>query len=61
MVVSEDLTCEGVQKILPHWEYVEKEITAHWAELKKYTHFSRKVELNMKIKKLETKCNEMAT
>ncbi|OUP57754.1 MULTISPECIES: DUF4391 domain-containing protein [Oscillospiraceae] len=38
---------------MAQWERVEKEIAALRVELKKETQFSRKVELNMKIKKLE--------
>ena len=53
MQVSEDLTGEEARQLLAQREQVEKEITALRAELKKETQFSRKVELNMKIKKLE--------
>ena len=53
MQVSEDLTGEEARQLLAQREQVEKEIAALRAELKKETQFSRKVELNMKIKKLE--------
>ena len=53
MQVSEDLTGEEARQLLAQREQVEKEITALRAELKKETQFSRKVELNMRIKKLE--------
>ena len=53
MQVSEDLTGEEARQLLAQREQVEKEIAALRAELKKETQFSRKVELNMRIKKLE--------
>lgn len=53
MQVSEDLTGEEARQRLAQREQVEKEIAALRAELKKETQFSRKVELNMRIKKLE--------
>ena len=53
MQMSEDLTGEEARQLLAQREQVEKEIAALRAELKKETQFSRKVELNMKIKKLE--------
>ena len=53
--VSEDLTGEEARQRLAQREQVEKEIAALRAELKKETQFSRKVELNMRIKKLEEK------
>lgn len=52
MKVSEDLTGEKARQLLAQRERVEKEINALRAELKKETQFSRKVELNMRIKKL---------
>ena len=51
--VSEDLTGEEARQLLAQREQLEKEIAALRAELKKETQFSRKVELNMRIKKLE--------
>lgn len=53
MQKSEDLTGEEARQLLARREQLEKEITALRTELKKETQFSRKVELNMKIKKLE--------
>ena len=53
MQVSDDLTGEEARQLLAQREQVEKEIAALQAELKKETQFSRKVELNMRIKKLE--------
>ena len=53
MQVSEDLTGEEARQLLAQREQVEKEIATLRVELKKETQFSRKVELNMKIKKLE--------
>ncbi len=53
MQKSEDLTGEEARQLLAQREQVEKEIAALRAELKKETQFSRKVELNMRIKKLE--------
>ena len=53
MQVSEDLTGEEARQLLAKREQVEKEIAALRSELKKETQFSRKVELNMQIKKLE--------
>ncbi len=53
MQVSEGLTGEKARQLLAQREQVEKEIAALRAELKKETQFSRKVELNMRIKKLE--------
>lgn len=47
------LACEEVWQLLAQREQVEKEIAALREELKKETQFSRKVELNMRIKKLE--------
>lgn len=58
---TDELTGEEARQLLAQREQVEKEIAALRAELKKETQFSRKVELNMKIKKLEKKSNEMAT
>ena len=53
MQVSEELTGEEARQLLAQREQMEKEIATLRAELKKETQFSRKVELNMKIKKLE--------
>ena len=53
MQVSEELTGEEARQLLAQREQVEKEIAALRAELKKETQFGRKVELNMRIKKLE--------
>lgn len=53
MQVSEELTGEEARQLLAQREQVEKEIAALRTELKKETQFSRKVELNMRIKKLE--------
>ena len=53
MQVSKDLTGEEARQLLAQREQMEKEIATLRAELKKETQFSRKVELNMKIKKLE--------
>ena len=53
MQVSEELTGEEARQLLAQREQVEKEIGALRAELKKETQFGRKVELNMRIKKLE--------
>ena len=53
MQVSEDLTGEEARQLLAQREQLEKEIAALRAELKKETQFSRKVELNMRIKTLE--------
>ena len=53
MQVSDELTGEEARQLLAQREQVEKEIAALRAELKKETQFSRKVELNMRIKKLE--------
>ena len=52
MQVSDNLTGEEARRLLAQREQVEKEIAALRAELKKETQFSRKVELNMRIKKL---------
>ena len=53
MQVSEELTGEEARQLLAQREQVEKEIAALRAELKKETQFGRKVEMNMRIKKLE--------
>ena len=53
MQLAEDLTGEEARQLLAQREQLEKEIAALRAELKKETQFSRKVELNMGIKKLE--------
>lgn len=53
MQVSDELTGEEARKLLAQREQIKKEIATLRAELKKETQFSRKVELNMKIKKLE--------
>lgn len=53
MQVSDELTGEEARQLLARRELLEKEIAALRAELKKETQFSRKVELNMRIKKLE--------
>lgn len=45
------LTYEEVWERLTQREQIEQEIAALWAGLKKETQFSRKVELNMRIKK----------
>lgn len=58
---ADELTGEEARQLLAQREQMEKEIATLRAELKKETQFSRKVELNMKIKKLEKKSNEMAT
>lgn len=50
---TEEVTGEEARQLLARQEQVEKEIAALRAELKKETQFSRKVELNMRIKKLE--------
>lgn len=50
---SENLTDEEARQLLAQRQQVEKEIAALRAELKKKTQFSRKVELHMRIKKLE--------
>ena len=50
---SEDLNGEEARMLLAQRENMEKEIAILRAELKKETQFSRKVELNMKIKRLE--------
>ena len=47
------MTDGEVRQLLAQREQVEKEIAALRTELKKETQFSRKVELNMRIKKLE--------
>lgn len=57
MQVSEDLTVEEVRQLLAQRDQVEKEIAVLRAELKKETQFSRKVELNMRIKALERSLN----
>ena len=56
MQMSKDLTGEEARQLLAQQEQVEKEIAALRAELKKETQFSRKVELNMRIKHLKQKC-----
>ena len=53
MQVTEELTGEEARQLLARQEQLEKEIAALRAELKKETQFGRKVELNMRIKKLE--------
>lgn len=53
MQVTEELTGEEARQLLAQRELLEKEIAALRVELKKETQFSRKVELNMRIKKLE--------
>ena len=53
MQLAEDLTGEEARQLLAQREQLEKEITAFRAELKEEAQFSRKVELNMRIKKLE--------
>ena len=53
MQVPDDLAGGEARQLLAQREQVEKEIAALRAELKKETQFSRKVELNMRIKKLE--------
>ena len=53
MQVSDGLTGEDARQLLAQREQVEKEIAALRAELKRETQFSQKVELNMRIKKLE--------
>ena len=53
MQVSGKLTGEEARRLLAKREQVEKEIATLRAELKKETQFSRKVELNMRIKKLK--------
>lgn len=50
---TDELTGEEARQLLAQREQVEKEIAALRGELKKETQFSRKVELNMRIKKLE--------
>lgn len=50
---TEEVTGEEARQLLARQEQVEKEIAALRAELKKETQFSWKVELNMRIKKLE--------
>ncbi len=49
---TDELTGEEARQLLARQEQVEKEIATLRAELKKETQFSRKVELNMRIKKL---------
>ena len=51
--LRDKLTGGEARSLLAQWERVEKEIAALLVDLKKETQFSRKVELNMKIKKLE--------
>lgn len=46
------VTGEEARELLAQQEQLEKEIAELRAELKKETQFSRKVELNMKIKSL---------
>lgn len=53
MQLAEDLTGEEARQLLAQREQLEKEITAFRAELKEEILFSQKVELNMRIKKLE--------
>ena len=53
MQVTEELTGEEARQLLAQREQLEKEIAALRVELKKETQFSRKVELNMRIKRLE--------
>lgn len=57
MRVPDGLTGEEARQLLARWEQAEKEIAALRTELKKETQFSRKVELNMRIKKLENAKN----
>ena len=57
MQVPDDLTGGEARQLLAQREQVEKEIVALRAELKKETQFSRKVELNMRIKRLEKNCH----
>ena len=51
--IRDELTGEEARQFRAQCEPVEKEIATLRAELKKETQFSRKVELNMRIKKLE--------
>lgn len=51
------LTGEEARRLLAEQAQREAEIAALRAELKNETQFNRKVELNMKIKKLEETCN----
>ena len=57
MQVPDDLTGGEARQLLAQREQVEKEIVALRAELKKETQCSRKVELNMRIKRLEKNCH----
>ena len=50
----DELTGEEARQLLAQREQVEKEIAALRAELKKETLFSRRVEPNINIKKLES-------
>ena len=59
-LTDKEINGEDARELLRRNAEIDNQIAALRAELKKATEFNRKMEINMKIKKLEKECNNYA-